>query len=304
MCWDYNRAKEYLYTFAIRLFTLAFIFTLCSPFALCSASHACTLWAAAGEKVEDGGTIIAKNRDYVPQKSELKLVIPKDGFKYFGVFPVESERWQGLVAGINEKGLAIVSATAGSISRKKRNTGMEGLNSKILAAYSSVDSVLENKTMFTKSRPVFYLIADKEKIAVIEVAPGGEISIRTIKNGVLFHTNHYTDEKLLKANEKIGKSSLARFKRIGNLLNNCPSCFTADNFVTFSEDIADGPDNSIWRTGGTPGKERTLATWIIYIPEKGDPELYVKFVNPDEPIRVYTMKLDIPFWTEGIELPD
>lgn len=267
-------------------------------------SHACTLWAAAGEKVEDGGTIIAKNRDYPPQKSELQLVIPKDGFKYFGIFPLKGNKFHGLVAGINEKGLVIVSATAGSVSRKKRDTGMEGLNRKILAAYSSVDSVLADKLMFTKSHPVFYLIADKEEIAIIEVAPGGEISVRKTENGILFHTNHYIDEKLLHANEKIGKSSLARFNRIGKLLNNHPSRFTVDNFITFSEDAADGPDDSIWRTGGAPGKERTLATWIIYMPKNSDPELYVKFANPDEPIRVYSMKLDVPFWTEGIELQD
>ncbi|MCX5816411.1 MAG: carcinine hydrolase/isopenicillin-N N-acyltransferase family protein [Proteobacteria bacterium] len=269
-----------------------------------SVSHACTLWAAAGEKVEGEGVILAKNRDYPPQQNELRLVIPETGFKYFGIFPAPDNRYHGLVAGINEKGLAIVSATAGSVSRKKRNTGMESLNKKMLATYGSVDSVLANKTMFTKSHPVFYLIADKGKTAIIEVAPKGEISIRTTENGVLFHTNHYTDEKLLHANEKIGKSSLARFNRIGNLLNDHPYCFTVDDFVTFSEDVADGPDDSIWRIGGTPGKERTLATWIIYIPKNGDPELYVKFANPDEPIRAYNMKLDVPFWTEGIELPD
>lgn len=255
-------------------------------------------------RLKAGGVIIAKNGDYVPRKSELKLVIPKDGFKYFGVFPVKGNKYDGLVAGINEKGLAILSATVEGVSRKKRNTGMDGLSGKILATYGSVDSVLANKTMFAKSRPVFCLIADKEKIAIIEIAPGGRISIRTTGNGVLFHTNHYLDENLLKANEKIGKSSLARFKRIGNLLNDYPFRFTIGDFVTFSEDITDGPDNSIWRTGGTPGKERTLSTWIISIPKNGDSELYVKFKNPDEPIRVYNMKLDVPFWTEGIELQD
>jgi isopenicillin-N N-acyltransferase like protein len=269
-----------------------------------TASHACTLWAAAGEKVEGEGVILAKNRDYPPQQNELRLVIPETGYKYFGIFPVEGNKFHGLVAGINEKGLAIVSATAGSVSRKRRNTSMESLNRKILATYGSVSSVLTNKTIFTKSHPVFYLIADKLEIAIIEVAPGGEISIRTTENGVLFHTNHYLDEKLFHANEKIGNSSLARLKRIGSLLNDHANYLTIDDFVTFSEDTAGGPDDSIWRTGGAPGKERTLATWIIRIPKNGDPELYVKFANPDEPIRAYNMKLDVPFWTEDIELPD
>jgi isopenicillin-N N-acyltransferase like protein len=290
-----NRIKKYLFI----LIAVSVLITPGRP-----VSHACTLWAAAGKKVEGEGVILAKNRDYPPQQNELRFVIPETGFKYFGIFPIEGNKFHGLVAGINEKGLAIVSATAGSVSRKRRNTGMEGLNGKILATYGSVNSLLANKMIFTKSHPVFYLIADKGEIAIIEVAPGGEISIRTTENGVLFHTNHYLDRMLFHSNEKIGKSSLARFKRIGSLLSDHASYLTIDDFVAFSEDTAGGPDDSIWRTGGAPGKERTLATWIVYIPKNGDPELYVKFANPDEPTRSYNMKLDVPFWTEGIELPD
>jgi len=163
-----------------------------------------------------------------------------------------------------------------------------------------IDVDLAVKMMLEKSHPVFYLIADKRKVAVIEVAPGGETSIGTTENGVLFHTNHYLDEKLLRANETTGKSSLARLNRIRNLLNDHPLRYTVEDFITFSEDAVDGPDDSIWRTGGTPGKERTLASWIIFMPKNGAPELYIKFANPEEPVRVYNMKLDTPFWTEGI----
>jgi len=286
-----SHIKKYIFI----LIAVPVLITLGRP-----VSHACTLWAAAGERVEGRGVMLAKNRDYIPQKSELQLVIPKEGFKYLGIFPVEGGKWRGLVAGINEKGLAIVSATAGSIPRTKRNKGAHGLNEKILTTYSSVDSVLANKMMLEKSHPVFYLIADKRKVAVIEVAPGGETSIGTTENGVLFHTNHYLDEKLLRANETTGKSSLARLNRIRNLLNDHPLRYTVEDFITFSEDAVDGPDDSIWRTGGTPGKERTLASWIIFMPKNGAPELYIKFANPEEPVRVYNMKLDTPFWTEGI----
>jgi len=284
--------------------TFLFVFVAACSYAIImqSASHACTLWAAAGERVEGSGTILAKNRDFAPQQSELRIVIPKTGFRYFGLFSSEGNVKYGPAAGINEKGLAVVSATAGSISHKKRNIGAKRLIENILAAHDSVDAVLAGKTVFVNSRPAFYMIADKSKIAVIEVAPQGLISIRTNDNGVLFHTNHYLDENLLHANDKIAKGSITRVNRIEKLLNDHLSGFTIDDFVALSGDANDGPDESIWRTGSATDKVRTLATWIVYIPKQGPPEFSVKLANPEEPVRIYNLILDTPFWTEGTEL--
>ncbi len=283
-------------TYFLILITFSAIITIC-----CDVSRACTLWAAAGEKVRGQGTILAKNRDYKPEKSELRLIIPDKGFKYLGIFPVEGSGFQGLVAGVNEKGLAIVSATAGSISKTKRNKGTKGLNERILASFESVDSVTADTAMLKKSHPVFYMVADKNKAAVIEVATDGKTAVKTVENGILFHTNHYLDELLTNANEKIGTSSLKRLDRIGYLLKNHSEQFSMEDFILFGSDTAEGPDNSIWRTGGSPKKERTLATWIVLIPKQGNPELYIKFANPGQPEFELDMKLDTSFWTEGLE---
>lgn len=264
-------------------------------------SHACTCWAAAGDMVDGGGTILAKNRDQLPQKDEIRLVVPETGFTYLGLFPVKGDKEQRVVAGINEKGLSVVTMTAGSIPHSKRLTGVKNIIEKLLVSYDCVDAVIKDHEIFSQTHPAFYMMADKSRIAVVEIAPGGAFSLRQKENGVLYHTNHYTDEKLLWANEKIGKSSEIRFNRIGQLLLSHPSSFIIDDFIIFSEDRNDGPEDSIWRTGGPHNRERTLASWIIAIPKNGSPELYLKIANPKEPEKIYNMRLDKPFWTNGLE---
>lgn len=264
-------------------------------------AHASTFWATAGEKTANGGTMLAKNYDCTPEPSEIRLIVPKSGFTYLGIFPTRGIKTRGVVAGINEKGLALVSAFAHSVSKNTRYAVGKNINEKILTSCDSVDTLLKNRQILSKSYPSFYMIADRERIALIEVASRGEISINTVYNGILYHTDHYINEKLLWANKDIGTSSQARFNRIKYLLTSYPSSFTMADFIAFSEDVHDGPDNSIWRTGSTPKKERTLASWIVYMPKNGYPELYVRLANPDEPEKAYNMLLDTPFWVEGIE---
>ena len=69
---------------------------------------ACTLWGAAGAAA-NGGTLISKNRDWAPDHHQvLKKVHPKKGWAYFGLY-AEGNGDAGLKAGVNEKGLTIVS---------------------------------------------------------------------------------------------------------------------------------------------------------------------------------------------------
>jgi hypothetical protein len=76
------------------------------------AAESCTLWAAVREATRDGGSLVAKNRDWRPDhRQEVKRVTPKQGFRYYGLFATGNEE-PGLKAGVNEKGLVVVSATA------------------------------------------------------------------------------------------------------------------------------------------------------------------------------------------------
>ena len=53
-------------------------------------ANACTLWAAAGDRVVGGGTMIHKNRDWLPDhQQELRLVTPKSGYRYLSLYTTE-----------------------------------------------------------------------------------------------------------------------------------------------------------------------------------------------------------------------
>lgn len=256
----------------------------------------CTLWSAHGEEwVKGGGTLIAKNRDWLPNHRQvLKTVSPARGYRYFGIH-AEGNDQPGLKAGINEKGLVVVSSTAGSLSRAHRDEPgrTKGLLPKLLMENQSVDSALQKASLFFGPRNI--MLADKTKIAVVEIGLNGEHSVTVKQNTFLTQTNHYLGTKLLKFNEKTGESSRIRRQRIEELLRGRQRPCSMDDFDAFSRDRNDGPDNSIWRTGSTAKRERTLSVWIAHLPESGDPQLYIRLANPHEEGKSHRLGLETIF---------
>jgi hypothetical protein len=243
---------------------------------------ACTLWGATGNSVDGGGTLIAKNRDWVPDnRQELIILKPEGGHKFLGLNAVGGTE-PGIKAGVNEKGLVILSATAGQIAKAERQRVQQkkGLMNYLLATCASVEDVL--KSLELMQRPVFYMVGDRKELAVIEIAPNGRHAVTRRNSGTLAHTNQYcliNTENL----RKPGMSSTQRYSRIEELLKNHNTPFVVEDFVRFSEDRKAGPDCSIRRTGDNPEKTRTLATWLVTIPASGSPQLYFKTANPGEP---------------------
>lgn len=267
-----------------------------------SASQACTLWAAAGEDAS-GGTLISKNRDWKPDHTQkLKLVRPKTGFAYFGLY-AEGNNDPGLKAGVNEKGLTIVNAAASNIPRKIRDqqSGKTGIMTKILASYASVDALAADADkIFASSRANFFMISDRSKVLVAEIGLDGKYNIKITSNGSVTHTNHYLDPQLAaEFNKKIGPSSATRFARIKTLLEQTPRPFTLKQFAAISRDHNDGPDNSLWRDG----KEHTMASWIAETPANGTPKLRVVIANPNEAETTQEFLLDDAFWSKVRQQP-
>jgi len=257
---------------------------------------ACTLWGATGDKTQNGMTLVAKNRDWKPDNNTgLELIIPEEGYRYLALVSDEGAS-AGVKGGINQEGLVIVSASV--TSTEEVNTEGKGLNCQVLSRYNTVDSVINDETLLSNLNPNFYLLGDKTKIAVIEVTPDGDYLIKNTANGYLCHANHYSFHEFMEYNDKSYKGSETRFERISYLLNNCGKLLTLQDFVDFSEDEDEGPDNSIWRTGSTPEKARTLASFIVAIPKNGSPEVYLKLANPGDDEKNYNLKLDGPFWSK------
>jgi hypothetical protein len=255
-------------------------------------SEACTLWGAAGDAVAGGGALVAKNRDWTPDhRQELVVLRPPDGYRSVALMAVGNDE-PGVKAGVNEKGLVIVSATAGQFpsADRKKIQQKKWLMRHFLATCASVEDVL--KQIELMRRPVFYLVGDRTELAVIEVAPGGRRSVTRKVSGTLHHTNHYCTSEPPDLNRKPGASSRQRYARIEELLKITEKPFDLDGFIHFSADRNAGPDNSIWRTGSDPAGQRTLATWLVSVPPSGSPQLYLKTADPGEPERVCRLTVE------------
>ncbi|MBI9013102.1 MAG: hypothetical protein JEZ08_12790 [Clostridiales bacterium] len=236
-------------------------------------TYACTEWSAHGDMVLDGGTIIVKNRDFIPGRQELKLIEPKEGYRYFGLID------KGITfGGVNEHGLVVFNQVTGYKDagfNLNRMIGMANLPYTVLTNYKSVDEVIENAHNFPGATTLN--IADKTKSAYIEIGVDGNYAVKENINGFIYHTNHYLEDNMvpfIKVNDS--ESSLIRLERIEDLLSSVDGPFTLENFIQISENQKDGPNNSIWRTGSESSNVRTLSTFAVRIPETGSPQLYIK----------------------------
>ena len=258
---------------------------------------ACTLWGAVVTNAP-GGTFLSKNRDWKPDHAqELKLQRPENGYAYFGLYAVGGTE-PGIKAGVNEKGLTVVTASASCIpaSKKGRQPGKHGVISRLLSGCASCDEVLAKKdAVFSQARTMFVMISDREKILVAEIGLEGKFSVKVVDRGFAAHTNHFLEPELAAFNLAASAGSAVRLKRITRLLETAGQPCSVEAFATFSRDRNDGPDNSLWRTGnGT--STRTLASWIVETPAAGAPKLRVVLADPGQPEETHTFVLDQAFW--------
>ena len=156
-----------------------FVWAGCALFAA-AGTPACTLFGAVGEgMVEGGGTLAAKTRDEHPGPQRFDIAVPSKGYAYLGLFTGDKHRFN---MGFNEKGLFLARSTSGSLLRKERLALPRFFKHRLSATdwimqhYASVDEVLAHKEVFVE--PVNYLLADRTKIAVVEVMPGGQTTGR------------------------------------------------------------------------------------------------------------------------------
>ena len=258
-------------------------------FLLAGPANACTLWAAAGDRVLGGGTIIVKNRDWRPgHKQVLKLVQPSDGvYSYYCVYT--SGPYGGVKAGLNQKGLVVVSASSPfSQAQSKGMYRTRGLNQKLLANCANVQQAVQSTGWFWGPR--FLLVADAAEIALVAIGPEGKYAVSRTANGVLSHTNHYVLPQMIQFNpDKKLISSRARYARISGLLQG-RRAFTMADFQVMAASREGGPSKAIWRTGKKPTSVRTLGTWMVRQRPGAGAEIYVKTADPGEAVREYRLR--------------
>jgi hypothetical protein len=188
----------------------------------------------------------------------------------------------GVKAGLNERGLVVVSATS-PFPRQQRLAfpRVRGRNAKFLTRCATVAEALARTDLFLG--PDFLMFADPKEAAVVEVAPEGKFRVRSTASGLLWHTNHYLDPGLAGFNPPAkegheASSSQARARLISAALAARPA-FSAEDFIRLSFSQEGGPDHALWRQGKSPTATRTVATWLVH-QEPGKPaRLFVRLLN-------------------------
>lgn len=246
-----------------------------------SLTHACTLFGAAGAAVQNHGTLLVKNRDYIPQPQELRIV-HSGKYAYLGLFSQSADEKWYLRAGVNEKGLTAVTAMASCLPPKIRKSGTrKAILSHILKNCASVEEALQCTDSFYG--PKFVMLADGKEIAQIEIGQNGQHIIQRTSDSFLCHTNFYLEPPFNHLNLQVGESSKTRYLRITQLLTETKQPFTVQKFNEFSQDTSDGLDNSLWRLGSDSRKSQTLASFIVEVTPDKKIHGFIKYrQHPDE----------------------
>lgn len=237
--------------------------------------EACTLYGAAGSNVEGGGTILAKNRDWRPDHIQLlRTVKPSRGYAYLAL-ATTSGFLTGNKAGVNEKGLTIVSASPPSDYENELffQGGTAGIGT-VLSRYKSVAEAVDAlQAKQWIAGPQAYMLADGKEVAYIEFGPDRSFAVKRTSDGILAHTNHYLEPEMLRFNpQKIG-SSKPRLERVLMLMSAQPE-------LTFGDFQAFASDPVIWRSATVPFGTRTLAGFQIRIAPDGEVSIWTRISNP------------------------
>lgn len=285
-------------------FLVAACLLLLAVLALPRAVRACTLWAVNGADVAGGGSLLVKNRDYPPgHPTSFALVTPQHGHKIMAMLSTGTGQ-PSMVGGVNEKGLAVITATVGSIPRaeRKRRTQEGGLVYPVrpmLERFATVREVVAAKELLAGVRPIFAIVADAREVAVLE-SSGKAWKIEVMpREAFTAHTNHpllvNTPDM---RQEPDAPGSVVRLARIRELWAALKKPADLAAVTALAQDQADGPDRSILRTGSAPGKARTvglLAAWLP--PDGGAPRVVIRVIDPLGARQVEkTLTLDAAFW--------
>lgn len=234
----------------------------------------CTLFGAQGSRVQDGGAILVKNRDWRPEYQEMRLV-QGTRYRFYGLYGGTRDT-MALKGGVNEKGLAVFSASASVIPASQR-TGMgkkTGCIKRMLGTYATVEEALRKTDVW--GGPKFFLLADATELAYVEVGKNNQIVVRRQKNGTLAHTNFYLSPAFQQLNLKAGISARHRYARIEASLASQHVPYQLDDLLQYSQDRSDGPDNSIWRVGSRLQGPQTIATFGVWLHAYAKPDVFVR----------------------------
>ncbi len=271
----------------------------------------CTVLMAVGKASATGDTIFLKNSDKVGFESyigpnchknkEINVIVvfhPKGGHKIIGVAAAGST---ALKMGLNDKGVA----TGANISRTKElakkgaekdsiqikaldrgalmREGLEKGENALEAAKAILPSLLENPM----STPGNIEFADAREAVIIE-GSYHEMATEMVRDDIAARSNCFI---LLKAlNREDDLSSICRYIRCLQLLNENKGKVTLEKMIEFSMDHANGPGpNSICRHGIHFSEETSLSAAVMEMDGKS-PERSKITIGLGKPCHAWRVK--------------
>ncbi len=161
-----------------------------------SRGEGCSTWAASGKATENGGPILAKNRDYSLDHLPLQIVIgaaPQAGYPYLCVGSAGSP---GVFSsGVNSAGLCVADSRVRS---KDEGLGLPtyGLMMYLMENCDSVPAALSYLRQAERMGGSNLILADREgNLAVFEVGHENYGQLET-QGGFLVSTNHFVTPDL------------------------------------------------------------------------------------------------------------
>ena len=181
--------------------------------------------------------------------------------KGFSRDPKLREEW--ISHGMNEHGFAILTQSPPN-EEKCPNRKYYRPAGDWLKTFKTVDEALaeiEKKKGFYLISPLFRILADRNKIALIEAFSPENYKIVTLQKGVLTHTNHYTFPELSHFNEKLNAKP-------GNLAFSEKRLRIANDFLEKKEKTVEAfKELSLV---SNVGNKITIANIIFYIPHNDE----------------------------------
>ncbi len=253
------------------------LLALCATLPLaCGNAGACTLFGVAGREASGRGPIVMKNRDREDTGRQEAALSTGTGYAYFAL-AVRGGKSPGVKAGVNEKGLTVLTASVSSLPARylRAVPRTHALAAKLLRACATVDEAAASPLL---RGPAFLVLADTSSIAYVEVPPEGAPVVRKVTSGHVAHTNHYLDLPAFNRKGAPDDGSHVRLARVSELLGAPGRPLAYADLKRISLDRNAGPDKSLFRTGSAPDKPRTLAVWCTDYSDPASPrvELWLK----------------------------
>jgi len=233
------------------------------------ASQGCTTWAATPPVTQNGATLLAKNRDYLPAHRELQCLVhavPEEGYPYFyltsagipGVFS----------SGMNQAGLAVADM---HVFSRDVGPGLPRFEvmMHILERYARVEAALEYACSVQHCGNGNLILADAQgELAVIETTYSGVEIIRP-GEGFVVSTNHYVSPGLRDKWRERGPAELRgnswqRYAWVSSMLGQARGGITlgwAQELMASHND----PLSSLCRHATVDPRETTISS-VIYLP--------------------------------------